>query len=178
MDNDIKDFVNKLPPGVNFTFLADCCHSGTLLDFDQCQISHSQIRSPFNQPSLPPTETVHRGISFEQLRQCFFARNKKLFRSKQLNVSSDTRSSVNKGILFSACRDHEKSADFFSQKFRRHHGALTSSLLLIPNRLQSLTNQELFKKINAEFKVLGFPQNAMLSCDSEANTLGFLKSFC
>ncbi len=37
-DDDFRDLVNQIPPGVTFTFLSDSCHSGGMIDNEKEQI--------------------------------------------------------------------------------------------------------------------------------------------
>lgn len=39
VDDDLKAIVSKLPDGVDFTFISDCCHSGSMLDHSAVEIS-------------------------------------------------------------------------------------------------------------------------------------------
>jgi hypothetical protein len=37
-DDDFRELVDRIPPGCNFTFIADACHSGGLIDNEKEQI--------------------------------------------------------------------------------------------------------------------------------------------
>ncbi|KAH9562608.1 hypothetical protein CY35_05G081300 [Sphagnum magellanicum] len=40
-DDDFREIVNEIPPGVSFTFIADSCHSGGLIDHEKQQIGNT-----------------------------------------------------------------------------------------------------------------------------------------
>ena len=51
LDDDLRVIVCKLPVGAHFTMLADCCHSGTMLDHKVCRLPNGDGKlSPAEQP--------------------------------------------------------------------------------------------------------------------------------
>ncbi|CAM6026458.1 unnamed protein product [Sphagnum balticum] len=40
-DDDFREIVNEIPPGVSFTFIADSCHSGGLIDHEKQQVGNT-----------------------------------------------------------------------------------------------------------------------------------------
>ena len=52
-DDDLRDLLSPLKPGVMFTFIADCCHSGSLLDHKEVIIKGPKAGGP-----PPPTVDV------------------------------------------------------------------------------------------------------------------------
>lgn len=60
-DDDLRVILSKLPDGVKFTFVADCCHSGTLLDQPRVQISGPKTDDPAAPPQLIDTFTAGLG---------------------------------------------------------------------------------------------------------------------
>lgn len=50
VDDDLRRILKKLPDGVKFTMIADCCHSGTMLDHQEVQIAGN--KDP-NAPEIP-----------------------------------------------------------------------------------------------------------------------------
>lgn len=60
-DDDLRVILSKLPDGVKFTMVADCCHSGTLLDQPEVQISGPKSDDPAAPPQLIDTFTAGLG---------------------------------------------------------------------------------------------------------------------
>ena len=44
LDDEIRAIVDKLPHGAQLTFIADCCHSGGMLDHEQVIIDGNRVR--------------------------------------------------------------------------------------------------------------------------------------
>ena len=55
IDDDLRLAVNKMPLGAKFTFMADCCHSGGLLDHEQVAITGPKVGGP---PPPSPAEVA------------------------------------------------------------------------------------------------------------------------
>eukprot|EP00878_Enallax_costatus_P046705 GHUV01056968.1.p1 GENE.GHUV01056968.1~~GHUV01056968.1.p1 ORF type:complete len:155 (-),score=29.75 GHUV01056968.1:155-619(-) len=60
-DDDLRSILINLADGVKFTMVADCCHSGTLLDQPEVQISGPKSDDPDAPPQLVDTFTASAG---------------------------------------------------------------------------------------------------------------------
>lgn len=47
-DDQLKSCIDKLPDGVNFTMIADCCHSGGMLDHQEILIEGYLLFTPIH----------------------------------------------------------------------------------------------------------------------------------
>eukprot|EP00192_Tetraselmis_astigmatica_P013015 CAMPEP_0117667162 /NCGR_PEP_ID=MMETSP0804-20121206/10800_1 /TAXON_ID=1074897 /ORGANISM="Tetraselmis astigmatica, Strain CCMP880" /LENGTH=385 /DNA_ID=CAMNT_0005474831 /DNA_START=6 /DNA_END=1160 /DNA_ORIENTATION=- len=52
LDDDLRRILTPLKDGVNFTMIADCCHSGTMLDHTEVQIEGNKDPNAADMPDL------------------------------------------------------------------------------------------------------------------------------
>jgi len=64
IDDDLRRILVKLPDGVKFTMVADCCHSGTLLDHSEVQIEGNKDPSA---PEIPDLGSLGALFGFKDL---------------------------------------------------------------------------------------------------------------
>jgi len=64
-DDDLREIADKCKPGVNLTFVSDCCHSGGMLDHTEVLIEGDKTKDP---DSAPP-EFQSRELPIENVAQ-------------------------------------------------------------------------------------------------------------
>lgn len=67
IDDDFRQFVDKVPRGCKITIVSDCCHSGGLIEAAKEQIGDSTNEEGQNSPSLFHFKNLfHRNMEQEE----------------------------------------------------------------------------------------------------------------
>jgi hypothetical protein len=186
-DDDLRAIFDEIPEGVNFTFIADCCHSGSI----QKALVDSSLRF---QPRYltPPPEVADRILAKQAKRdaeadawaaeqlaalladisveewaenlQAYLALLRARFKENKYAVVPTERH-----VLLAACEDRQTAADAsFDGKWR---GAFTRALgQAIRDASGDLTYAQLIKRAAAELR--DFEQRPQLECPPDMRDLG------
>ena len=185
-DDDLRQIFSTVPEGVNFTFIADCCHSGSI----QKGLFESEIE--FSPRYLtPPREITDRIAALQAKRDDqseswatselmamlrdvpmnqwaekmkeYLALLLKRFRENKYGVVS-----VDRNVLLAACEDRQTAADArIEGDFR---GAFTWALSrAIKDANGELTYQELITRAGANLK--DYEQTPQLECPKSMRDL-------
>lgn len=185
-DDDLREIFDTIPDGVNFTFIADCCHSGTI----QRDLLERDI--PFLPRYVtPPAEIIDRiatlrekrdaeadawvaqelskllqGIPPEQwavkIKEYIAALLQRFRQNKYGSVSADRH------VLLAACEDRQTAADAHIEGDYR--GAFTWALGQAIREAQgNLTYDRLIQRIGANLREYG--QTPQLECPPEFKCL-------
>lgn len=184
-DDHLKAIFDTIPEGVNFTFIADCCHSGNI----QKEILDSQI--PFTPRYLDPPQAIKAALrSAEEQRETdvddyvaahllemleevprqeraskmkeFIAQLRKKFRQNKFAVIP-----AEKHFLLAACEDRQTAADAFLEQ--DYHGAFTWALCkAVREAGGNLTYDDLIAQISANLQQ--FEQRPQLECPAGVRT--------
>ena len=138
-DDDLEKIFRGLPKGINLEVLLDSCHSGTGTR-EAFGIKSLPVELSFRPRFLEPPVDV-------QCRMDEDLRAKKILReTNPLNH-----------VLFSACRDHQKSADAFING--SYNGAFTYYFCKhIRDAEGKATRLELLRRVRASLRFNGFSQ--------------------
>lgn len=190
-DDQLRETFATIPDGVNFTFVADCCHSGSInKDLLPAEMDVRPRRIE------PPAEMVTRiqalndarfaaeaqwveaeysralsGLSFSERRVKERGLKEQLkalfFKEKQKSVDSERH------VLLAACEDVQTAADAFIEGSYR--GAFSWSLgKAIAESNGNLTYGDLHDLSVKALKAGGYTQNPQLACGEERRALRFL----
>ncbi|ORX39480.1 peptidase C14 [Piromyces finnis] len=140
LDDEIHDLLVKpLPKGCLLTALADCCHSGTVLDLPYSYNSDGELEC------IDDMDRQHKEISKEYLSNEVYKKNKMVQNLINRNTSpppiylslrerstidsyiKQTRKSSANVIQYSSCRDNEISAD--ERANGNNYGALCNAFV-------------------------------------------------
>jgi metacaspase-1 len=190
-DDLLRDIFGQVPDDVNFTFIADCCHSGSInkvvyppevkdvrsryVDppeemqtlINQAHLQRREQEEAWLQPQLAEA----RGdMSFpewlgarETIKEKLLARFR---REKQKPVAS-----AKPQVLLAACRDEETAADALIEG--AHRGAFTWSLAqAIRESNGAISYSDLIKR--SQFLLGNYTQNPQLDCPDELSDKLFL----
>ena len=148
-DEELGLIFRKIGPGCKLTFIADCCHSGTIdRIMDLPFIDKAKIR-------------VKRMIVPGLCRPNRDARTKK--REMTLGATSNTKTGMK--MLLSGCKDEQTSADATFEN--RPNGALTYAVLQEVKRDSTQTWRNLHAKVVSWLKKGKFQQSPQLSGPKE-----------
>src|SRR5687767_858623 len=118
-DDWLRTAFDKLPAGVSFTTIMDCCHSGTntraILPPD-AKVKQRYLPSPWGLAAAESGRGLPKKVTTELRRSSHASRKTKDIVNAELPE-----------ILITGCRDTQTSADAFING--RHSGALTFGLL-------------------------------------------------
>lgn len=178
-DDDLKAIFDEIPPNVNFTFIADCCHSGSI----QKALLDSGIE--FRSRSLVPPETILERIEArrrkrdQKYEQLMNARLQEMIKDvpphelavKLPDLIKKLRSSLRENkfalveadrhILLAGCEDRQTAPDAFIEG--GWHGAFTWAMAkAIREADGDLTYEQLI--IQAGGKLREFDQRPQLEC--------------
>eukprot|EP00004_Rigifila_ramosa_P003394 TRINITY_DN1364_c0_g1_i8.p1 TRINITY_DN1364_c0_g1~~TRINITY_DN1364_c0_g1_i8.p1 ORF type:complete len:629 (+),score=147.03 TRINITY_DN1364_c0_g1_i8:246-1889(+) len=184
-DNDLRAIVNKIPFGCNFTFIADCCHSGSILDHKNVvaltidagvggnragqYVGRDINILPRNLPAEKLFELMSKVTHTKVTKDNFRAHvTPKRDRGMPLTPQGE------KGILITGCKDNQTSADAYSTQRKMMHGAMSNALLdSLAKRNYNVTYKDLLVEIRAHLAGK-YEQKPCLECAPEAAMLPFL----
>jgi hypothetical protein len=185
-DDDLRAIFDQIPEGVNFTFIADCCHSGSI----QKALVDSNMRF-YPRYLTPPPEIADRILAKQAKRdaeadawaaeqlaamlanipveewaenlQAYLALLRKRFKENKYAVVPTERH-----VLVAACEDRQTAADAaFDGEWR---GAFTRALgQAIRDANGNLTYAQLIKRAGAELR--DFEQRPQLECPPDMRDL-------
>jgi metacaspase-1 len=185
-DDDLRVVFQQIPPGVAFTFIADCCHSGTI----QKALLDRKIRFKARQLTPPPeilgeieAKQAKRDAEFDawaaqqlpemlknvppdqwaQKIQEFMKQLRDRFRQNKFAVVDFDRD-----VLLAACEDRQTAADAWIG--RKYRGAFTWALgQAIRKAKGDLTYEAAIQKTAAN--LTNYEQKPQLECPTERRTL-------
>jgi hypothetical protein len=159
-DDHLYDIFDKVPQGVNFTFIADCCHSGTIqkgllergIDFKpRYVVPPPEVEDAIYELRQKRELTAHAYIADkiqEEMRTREISREElmALFQKYEKNYKENTYKNViaaDRHILLAGCEDRQTSADAriegvyrgafswaIGKSIREAHGSLTYGELI------------------------------------------------
>jgi hypothetical protein len=153
-DDTLKAIFGKVPAGVHLTVLADCCHSGTMLDqANQYQpLGAGEARefgpdSPNRSRHLPmPADIANRGMGLD-------------LAPRKLPVARDVN---NTGMLITGCQSQQTSADAWISNM--YCGAATYSLISTLERHDyNISYKQLVEEMNQFMVTNRFSQRPELN---------------
>lgn len=190
-DDELREIFSAIPQRVNFTFIADCCHSGSInkdLLPAELDVRPRRVEPPeemqariqaLNDSRLAEesrwVETEYdralEGLSFSERRQAergLKERLKALFYNEKKKMVEGERH-----VLLAACEDIQTAADAFIDGSYR--GAFTWSLgKAIAESNGNITYADLHDLSMKALKAGGYSQNPQLVCGDERRDLRFL----
>lgn len=148
-DDWLRQTFDKLPTGVNFTIIMDCCHSGTntrAIEPPDVKVKQRYLPSPWNLAAVESGRSVPNKVT-RGLR-------------RSVRSSRKTKDIVNAKlpeVLITGCRDTQTSADAFING--RFNGALTFALVdAIRKGKGRLTYKQLHDRATTVLKARKFDQ--------------------
>ncbi|MCL4297965.1 MAG: caspase family protein [Anaerolineae bacterium] len=188
-DDDLRAIFDPIPEGVNFTFVADCCHSGSIQRdlFDSgVEFSPRYLNPPGEIVDAIQTKLIKRDAEADawaaaQLAQMLQGVPQDQWVAKMQEYLTLLRQRfcenkfgvipVDKHVLLAACEDRQTAAD--ARIDGQYRGAFTWALgKAVKEANGNLTYDELIARISANLKIYG--QTPQLECPSEMRTLKFL----
>lgn len=154
-DDDLKRIFDKLPNGVHFTVVLDCCNSGSGMDHDtQYQPIVNEQRS--FEKSMADQESRYLPPPAEMISEA-------RARSKSLMPRPMAKRNINKtGMMISGCRADQTSADAYIGG--RYIGACTHFLTtIIKERNYCVNYKDLIEEVNRRLARHGFTQRPELN---------------
>jgi hypothetical protein len=185
-DDDLREIFVKIPEKVNFTFIADCCHSGSIQRelFDrgikfkprfleppkeiQARIDDKVAKrdAEFDAWAAQQLPEMLKGIPPEQWGQMilkFMQELRERFRQNKFAIVDFDRD-----VLLAACADHQTAAD--AHIGGGYHGAFTWGLgKVIREAKGDLTYETLIRRAAASMKA--YEQKPQLECPAAMRTL-------
>jgi len=148
-DDWLRTTFDGLKPGVSFTAIMDCCHSGTntrAIVPPDAPVKERYLPSPWGIAASETKRGLPRKVS-SQLRRSTAATRK----------GKDIVNATLPEVLITGCRDTQTSADAFING--RYNGALTYSIVdAIRKSKGKLTYRDLHDKASAVLKLKKFDQ--------------------
>lgn len=148
-DDWLRQTFDKLPAGVNFTIIMDCCHSGTntrAIEPPDVKVKQRYLPSPWNLAAVESGRSVPNKVT-RGLR-------------RSVRSSRKTKDIVNAKlpeVLITGCRDTQTSADALING--RFNGALTFALVDAMRKGQGrLTYKQLHDRATTVLKARKFEQ--------------------
>ena len=185
-DDDLRAIFEKIPEGVAFTFVADCCHSGTIQKglFDtgikflpryltppaeiQDRIEAKQVKRDANfdawaAEKLPAMLQAIPPAQWASKMQEFLKQLRGSFRQNKYAIVARDRD-----VLLAACEDRQTAAD--ARIGRKWRGAFTWALgKAIRGAKGDLTYEALMQQAAANLKK--YEQKPQLECPTELQTV-------
>jgi hypothetical protein len=185
-DDDLRAIFEKIPKGVNFTFIADCCHSGSIqkglwdsgVKFkprfltppkviqDRIEAKVAKRDADFDAWAAQQLPEMLKGIPPEQwgqMIQKFMKQLRDRFRQNKYAIVAFDRD-----VLLAACEDRQTAAD--AQIGGEYHGAFTWGLgKAIREAKGNLTYETLIRRAATNIK--DYEQKPQLECPAAMRTL-------
>ena len=183
-DDDLRAIFEKVPQGVNFTFIADCCHSGTIqrlpseIEFEpRYLIPPQEIRDAIEAKvarrddeadawAAAQLAQMLQGVPPDQWAakmQEYLALLRRRFQEKKYGVIP-----VERNVLMAACEDRQTAAD--GRIGGEYRGAFTWAMCkAIKDANGNLTYDELITRTGANLKK--YEQKPQLECPSDMRAL-------
>jgi len=185
-DDDLRAIFAQIPDGVNFTFIADCCHSGTiqkdLLD-NGIEFQPRYLTPPKRLRDAIDKKLAKRDADFiawasEQIPAMLAGippeeqkQKAKGLMKKLVNTYRDNKYAMvvaDRQVLLAACEDKQTAAD--AKIGSTYHGAFTWGLAkAIREANGQLTYGDLIKRIGANLQP--YDQKPQLECTKKLRTL-------
>jgi hypothetical protein len=148
LDDNLKTTFDRVPEGVNFTVIMDCCHSGTntrALPNPNAPVIDRYLPSPW---ALAREESASRSMNKVKVKGSL--RDSRAVKLDVVDVAQ-------KPILIAGCRPNQTSADaYIGSSF---NGALTYYLVQAANEKRGkLTNRELRNRTAQLVRMNGYEQ--------------------
>ncbi|CAL5199296.1 unnamed protein product [Lathyrus oleraceus] len=138
-DFQLKEIAEYVPPGVNFTVVADCCHSSGLIEGLNEVIGNNTRAPHYTNKRAPKSNFI-----------------------KATRAPSD----YPLGVLISAAQSDEKAMTRFDPTFNEKGSCLTQAILHVITQKQGVvTNLDLVNQVSRFFKERNVGQNPGLYCD-------------
>ncbi len=185
-DDDLSLIFDRIPPKVNFTFIADCCHSGTIQKalFD----SGVKFRARYLAPPPEIAERIERKVAKRNAEAYAWAREDlvalltntpqdqwdtkvETYIDQLINRYRQNKFAIVKAkrnVLLAACEDRQTAAD--ARIEGEYRGAFTWALAkAIKDSNGDLTYAELIARAGANLKQ--YDQKPQLECPSKLRNL-------
>ena len=121
-DDDLRERVERVPVGANFTVILDCCHSGTGLRATPGQTPMPSVARRL----LAPPDIAFRAVKKVTIDANLVNRSVTMTEFRSLERNRFGRSLGDVGVLISGCKAEQESKDAWIQG--DYHGALSYSL--------------------------------------------------
>lgn len=148
-DDWLRTTFDKLPAGVSFTTIMDCCHSGTntrAIQPPDVKVKQRYLPSPWGIAAAESHRGMPKNVSSELRRS-----------SRSVRKTKDIVNAELPEVLITGCRDTQTSADAFING--RFNGALTFALVeAIRKSKGRLTYRELHDRAADVLKAKKFEQ--------------------
>ena len=155
-DDILADYFREVPEDAHLTFIADCCHSGTISRGEFSGNPHPILPKRI----IPPIDILMRESGKETTVNKIGIKGRI---DKEKIYSSNVQFINQKHILLSGCRDNQTSSDaFIAGQFQ---GALTANLITAIKKEKNATWIDIHDRVLTTIKAGGFTQVPQLSGD-------------
>ena len=150
-DEDMKKIFDRVPSGVRFTVILDCCHSGHGLNQDN-QYQPMRILGYEDRPRVYPDTNMPEKLKNEVERRTLQHARSIQTMSRNVNLS---------GLLLATCQSHQTAADAWIDG--RWIGAGTHHIAKVLRKYGEVSYQTIVDKINASLAESRFSQRPELN---------------
>ncbi|MDM8516003.1 caspase family protein [Desulfobacterales bacterium HSG16] len=166
LDDDLEDVFKKIPDGVNFEVIMDCCHSGWDTGATAPVGGTRDIRFTPPDPGAGERDIVSRYLNPPR---DIIARHEgeEDFMSASRSFSESDNRSTSKHVLWAGCLPTQTSADAFIDG--DYHGAFTYHFCMHMRQARgNISRAVLLERIRESLRNKGYSQLPQLACSPEA----------